>query len=338
MPELCVKVLTDEPEPLRGGIPLPPAFEAAIARCLRKDRDHRYATVAAFVADLLPFVPRGGAETHERISRLLGLAPMVSPPIGTPSPVPHGLPSERAGFATTLGSSAGDSTPAPPRPPKRWVLPVIGAGVVGAGVIAFVATRGPADSTPATTPPPPVAEPSAAIDAAPVVVARAPQDAAERALETARELDAGTGDSTHAIDAGKQLTTVVKPKSEELPAATIDTGVRSRMASLLACSDRAGVVSISIVVAPDGGAKLAAVSSSGNAVRDCIAREIAKLHFAATPKGGKTVTRLVFPERAATGAPETKPPETKPPETKPPETKPPETKPPENQDPFKTRN
>ncbi|HEY8090889.1 MAG TPA: serine/threonine-protein kinase, partial [Polyangiaceae bacterium] len=59
-PQLCSLVLHGKPTPpraLRADLPEP--LEAIILRCLARDRDERFATVADLVAALAPFAPEG---------------------------------------------------------------------------------------------------------------------------------------------------------------------------------------------------------------------------------------------------------------------------------------
>lgn len=73
IPELCLLVIGEEPKPLAELVPdLPPGLESIVRRCLEKDRDKRYATVAELALDLGPFAPLE-ASTAERTTRILAL-------------------------------------------------------------------------------------------------------------------------------------------------------------------------------------------------------------------------------------------------------------------------
>ena len=69
--ELCALVLTAPPTSLRDTLPdAPPGLDAVIAKCLAKNPDERYATVAEFARALEPFGPPSCRTSVERISRL----------------------------------------------------------------------------------------------------------------------------------------------------------------------------------------------------------------------------------------------------------------------------
>lgn len=79
MPQLCTLILHREPPSPRSLRPeLPAALDAAIMRCLRKERADRYPDVAALAFDLAVFAPDAGPRSAERISRVLGSSASVS--------------------------------------------------------------------------------------------------------------------------------------------------------------------------------------------------------------------------------------------------------------------
>jgi serine/threonine-protein kinase len=79
VPELCAKILTQPPPPLRQLRPdAPPALERVILRCLEKDREARYPNVAALAADLRPFAPARAQHSIDRVSRVLGVSALTS--------------------------------------------------------------------------------------------------------------------------------------------------------------------------------------------------------------------------------------------------------------------
>jgi serine/threonine-protein kinase len=84
VPELCAKILTETPPPLRQARPEAPiGLERVIQKCLAKDRESRYANVAALAADLRPYAPARAHHSIERVSRVLGV---TAAPVTTPEP------------------------------------------------------------------------------------------------------------------------------------------------------------------------------------------------------------------------------------------------------------
>jgi hypothetical protein len=82
------------PKPSAVAPELPPALDVIILRCLERDLDRRYRTVAELAEDLAPFAPPRGRESVERIRRL----------------VPHGSP--RVDDSVAAGAVAGEPTEA----------------------------------------------------------------------------------------------------------------------------------------------------------------------------------------------------------------------------------
>ena len=65
--EVCTRIVNDVPVPFSEHRPgLPPGFETVVLRCLEKDRNRRYATVAELAYALAPFA--AGAERLRRTS------------------------------------------------------------------------------------------------------------------------------------------------------------------------------------------------------------------------------------------------------------------------------
>ena len=85
IPELCLLVIGGEPQPLRELVPdLPTGLELVVQRCLEKDRESRYATVAEVALALAPFAPSVDSSA-ERTARILALS-RVAPEAGALDP------------------------------------------------------------------------------------------------------------------------------------------------------------------------------------------------------------------------------------------------------------
>src|SRR6478735_2943040 len=80
LPEVCLAVMNTVPRPLKDFLPdVPEALEAILMKCLAKEAEQRYSSVAELAEQLLPFAP----EWHlvvERATRLLGGAVVGSYP------------------------------------------------------------------------------------------------------------------------------------------------------------------------------------------------------------------------------------------------------------------
>ncbi len=170
--EIAIKVATDPPDPLD----VDPQLRAVIWRCLEKDRERRYPSVAALSADLSRFASsdgRGktGAHTAQHAASLM-------PPTG---PIAMNAPtaaSMAASVVPQLAAPIATQTVTVPR--ARWPLVVGALALVGVTVaIVLAVTR--TDAPPAAAPP----------AQAPVVVAQVPDAGAAIAVVPATPGDAG---------------------------------------------------------------------------------------------------------------------------------------------------
>lgn len=72
MPALCVAILNDTPQPLHQFVPsVPPAIDDILSKCLARDAEGRFDSVADLADALAPFTP-GGHLRAERARRTLG--------------------------------------------------------------------------------------------------------------------------------------------------------------------------------------------------------------------------------------------------------------------------
>jgi eukaryotic-like serine/threonine-protein kinase len=130
MPELILKIVSNPPDPLRIRRPdLPEAFEAALLRCLERDRKRRYQTVGELAGALAPFGSRKSRHSVERIMQVMTAAGMSA---SAPALPPMSIPPVSAVGAATSGAF-GASVPGPKR---SGATIVIGAVVVGVGALA----------------------------------------------------------------------------------------------------------------------------------------------------------------------------------------------------------
>jgi serine/threonine-protein kinase len=146
LPEVCAKVLGQDPPALRSLKPqLPAELELLVVRCLKKDPSERYADIASFAAALAPLGSSSAVRSMERINRVLkGNSAMISK-IGTAPTVALGT-TPMAGAATyTSAPTSRNSNPI--------VLGLVVAAVVIIGAVTF-ALRSPTPTATATTPTP----------------------------------------------------------------------------------------------------------------------------------------------------------------------------------------
>jgi serine/threonine-protein kinase len=187
IPELVLHIVSAPTPSLRALRPDAPAgLDAVVQRCLEKDRDRRFASVAELAHGLAAFAPRRAVATVERISRVLhGAGLSTTGP--TPAPAPSGTGTAPAGTMAPWGRT----TPGTTGKTKAVVGVVAAAALASAVAVVSVARRAthttaaahavaevapaappsavpssPPSATPAETPPkvelaPPSAEPPA---------------------------------------------------------------------------------------------------------------------------------------------------------------------------------
>ncbi len=98
LPEVYAKISSQPPTPIRElRHDVPPEVEAIIFKCLHKDRNQRYPTVAELAVALLPFGPKRSRASAERISRIMRMAglsdsdPSLPPTLAAPGAGPASL-------------------------------------------------------------------------------------------------------------------------------------------------------------------------------------------------------------------------------------------------------
>jgi serine/threonine-protein kinase len=187
--ELCALVLTAEPTPLRASLPDAPAgLDAVIARCLAKNPDQRYGSVAELARALERFGPPQVKTSVERITRMgsaLSRAAEKAVEKVELAPVSIVPPGQTSSKISSLGQTELSDSGAPPASmrdvPARAQIPGSGtnaawgssqpvtrksrlalviAGSVAAAlavlaVIAVATSHSHSPTSVATTPPPP---------------------------------------------------------------------------------------------------------------------------------------------------------------------------------------
>jgi len=167
--ELIIAICAGTPRPIQEVAPWVSADVAAIVhKALSPEPAARYASAAEMQAACMALLPNGFALDEA------ALAPV--------SPQQRRTTAPRLAMTTATSGQVGAVTvPAQPAR-RRWIVPVVLAGVVAAGAVAFVATRGsdpPPPKTAAVAPAPaPVPAPPAPDPTRTVHIVIAPADAA----------------------------------------------------------------------------------------------------------------------------------------------------------------
>jgi serine/threonine-protein kinase len=144
LPEICLRVATQAPPSMRMlRSDAPAALELVILRCLEKDRDKRYGTVARLAVALRDFASPRGRQSIETILRTTESAGQAVAMSAAPAAAPP--PGDGSRTMDPLGR-----TQIPLQGAKGKTLVAAAAGVVVLGVVGFVALR--AMSSPAPAP------------------------------------------------------------------------------------------------------------------------------------------------------------------------------------------
>jgi serine/threonine-protein kinase len=87
--ELAIRVNNEQPLPIRHFLPdAPVAFEAAVLKCLEKDRTRRYESVAELALALLPFGSKDAWTSVDRITGIIRGAGLSSSALEMPPSIP----------------------------------------------------------------------------------------------------------------------------------------------------------------------------------------------------------------------------------------------------------
>ncbi|WP_394839628.1 serine/threonine protein kinase [Pendulispora rubella] len=144
--EMVAAVLLQQHVPLRAWMPhVPPVLDEAISRCLRKNPDERFATVAELAVAIAPFGTGHANRSVERAVRLTGYKLPPNATSFTQTPLTVGMQTHSAVSAVTASGQK-----------KRFPWPVavailvgvvVALSVVGAVVAVFAKKHEPAPAT-----------------------------------------------------------------------------------------------------------------------------------------------------------------------------------------------
>jgi serine/threonine-protein kinase len=150
-PELCVAILLNPPKSLVELVPgIPPAFDRAVMKCLEKEPELRYQSVAELGVALAPFASPAGKASVERIARIVETMrdPSIPPPGNHPSAQPPpgyaehtqvmpGTNPSKHSISTVAGSATSTESVRREILPKPRAAPIAGAFMLGVAAIAF---------------------------------------------------------------------------------------------------------------------------------------------------------------------------------------------------------
>ena len=144
LPEVCMKIATEPPPPIRSLRPdVPIELEAVILRCLEKDRERRYANIAAFAHALVDFGPKRARSSVERIARTIQAAGLAGSALDLPAPSDPTRPAAQ-GVSASAGTAAPWGRTTTAKPKKSRAVLVVGLTVLVAalGAVGFGLKRG----------------------------------------------------------------------------------------------------------------------------------------------------------------------------------------------------
>ena len=159
VPGLLATIVADPPQLLSSVCPnLPPGLEAVVLRCLEKDRERRYSSVAELARALLPFAPGDSRQLVTRICRVLGESEH-SIPAPPPSLAPRSAtlvqprrasskPVAAVAVSQTNGSFARTGTERSAWYQKGGVQVGMGLSAVALGVIGWLTLSAPPSEAP----------------------------------------------------------------------------------------------------------------------------------------------------------------------------------------------
>jgi hypothetical protein len=141
LPEVCVKIATQAPPPLRSyRRDVPSGLEAVILRCLEKDCRRRYQNIAEFATGLAGF---GSPRARASLDRIMGTIQSGAPSTGLPQDSSQRNTGAGATSGTLLavGTTGWRTDPAGRVQGPRWGLIAAGAAVTVAAALSFAFLR-----------------------------------------------------------------------------------------------------------------------------------------------------------------------------------------------------
>jgi serine/threonine protein kinase len=184
LPEVCTRVMREQPEPLEAiRTDLPDELHAVVSRCLEKDPSRRFTSAASLALALAPFASSDGQLLARRMQRRASSPPSPrktppessfavpaasarvptwTAPAAQPTPTPRLALAKAPWSPSTLASNPPASVPAPVLPlgsRNAWVAVALSAVLVGVSAASFAAgvrmsLPTPAPSMPSASPPP----------------------------------------------------------------------------------------------------------------------------------------------------------------------------------------
>jgi hypothetical protein len=161
--DVMMNIMTLPAPPLRSVRPeIPPALDAAILKCLEKDKARRPTDVAEVALSLAPFAPKRSLATVERVLGIVRSAGLSSRALSLPSAAPCIAPSAGTSAAPVSSPTSDDRRA---ESGQRPIATIVAAGIaitfmtvlLGGGVGALVVRSATRPALPPVAPVAPVA-------------------------------------------------------------------------------------------------------------------------------------------------------------------------------------